>query len=324
MNRLTHKLVSLAAIVLVFGSCRQAGSSSVAEVQTRAFPQVQVPTICSTQEERHAYILDHFWDGFLKPGLYSDTLVFSGVRSEDLESAVGLYTTILGQASLSEARKSVETLVTKLEAFKVADSLSTTTQKVIDLMDRYLYDPNSPVRDEDIYGAYARKLAGTSLIPASRKGAYLHDAQMCALNERGTKAADFVFKQIDGRTRTLYSVKAPLTILFFSNPGCPSCREIIESLMARMYLVDMIERGELAIVNVYIDEEIDKWKEYQETYPTSWYNGYDPTFTIRQDLTYSVRAIPSLYVLDEQKNVIMKDAPQEKVLQMLDNLVTAQ
>lgn len=324
MNSLVRRIILISAIVLVCGSCRQTGSSHKPESQTRPFPQVQVPTICSTQEERHAYILDHFWDGFLKPGLYSDTLVFSGVSGEELESAVGLYTTILGQASLPEARKSVVTLVSKLETFKATDSLSTTTQKVIDLMDRYLYDPNSPVRDEDIYMSFVEKLASTSLVPESRKAGYRHDAQMCALNQRGTKAADFVFKQMDGRTRTLYSVKAPLTILFFSNPGCPSCREIIESLMARMYLVDMIERGELAIVNVYIDEEIDKWKEYQEAYPTSWFNGYDPTFTIRQDLTYNVRAIPSLYVLDEQKNVILKDAPQEKVLEMLDNLVTAQ
>ena len=44
------------------------------------------------------------------------------------------------------------------------------------------------------------------------------------------------------------------------------------------------------------------------------YNGYDPDYAIRTDRLYDVRAIPSLYLLDSEKTVLMKDAPTEKVL----------
>ena len=37
-----------------------------------------------------------------------------------------------------------------------------------------------------------------------------------------------------------------------------------------------------------------------------------------------MRAIPSLYLLDAEKRVLMKDAPVEKVLQYLDNNIEKQ
>ena len=48
--------------------------------------------------------------------------------------------------------------------------------------------------------------------------------------------------------------------------------------------------------------------------------GTTASYIIRSDVTYNVRAIPSLYVLDYEKKVIMKDAPVENVLPYLDNL----
>ena len=48
-----------------------------------------------------------------------------------------------------------------------------------------------------------------------------------------------------------------------------------------------------------------------------WINGYDPDFVIRTDRLYAVRAVPSLYLLDKKKNVLMKDALPEYVLNAL-------
>ena len=78
--------------------------------------------------------------------------------------------------------------------------------------------------------------------------------------------------------------------------------------------------GKLAVVNVYIDSDVDEWREYAVNYPSSWLSGYDQSYTIRTDVTYNVRAIPSLYLLDAEKRVIMKDAPQDKVLSFISNI----
>ena len=70
----------------------------------------------------------------------------------------------------------------------------------------------------------------------------------------------------------------------------------------------------------YIDEDLQGWKDYMPIYPDNWYNGFDPNLVIRGEGLYSVRAIPSLYLLDKEKGVILKDAPENRLLSYLVNL----
>ena len=98
------------------------------------------------------------------------------------------------------------------------------------------------------------------------------------------------------------------------------CIEIINMLKAEPAVAQMIADGRLAVLNIYIDEDLQGWKEYMSVYPEEWYNGFDPDLVIRTDNLYNVRAIPSLYLLDSDKRVIMKDAPENKVFNYLNNL----
>lgn len=143
---------------------------------------------------------------------------------------------------------------------------------------------------------------------------------MSALNAVGTKSADFRFCDIRGRERNLHGIKAEHTLLFFSNPGCETCLEIINVLREDQNINSMVAEGRLAVVNVYIDEDLQAWKEYMPVYPKEWYNGFDPYLIIRGDQIYNVRAIPSLYLLDKDKNVILKDADPDKLFAYISNL----
>ena len=188
------------------------------------------------------------------------------------------------------------------------------------MVEKYLYDPNSPVRDEDLYLPYIKGLVNSDLTPEDMKPAYSRDVRMCSLNQVGTKAADIKFTGLDGRVRTLYGIKSDNVLLLFSNPGCPNCEEVISTLTGNERFNEAISTGKLTVVNLYIDLEVDKWKALASEYPKAWTNGYDQDYTIRKDLTYNVRAIPSLYLLDKDKKVVMKDAPIEKVLPYLENI----
>ena len=97
-------------------------------------------------------------------------------------------------------------------------------------------------------------------------------------------------------------------------------RDKIDGLTGDPRITGKISSGKLAVVNVYIDSDVDEWREYAVNYPSSWLSGYDQSYTIRTDVTYNVRAIPSLYLLDAEKRVIMKDAPQDKVLSFISNI----
>ena len=166
------------------------------------------------------------------------------------------------------------------------------------------------------YGAAALGL----LLDRLRQEKKYADVEVCVHRENDAALALFEgagFVDTDGKRRTLYGIKARRILLIFGNPDCTACKEIQETFTQYPELSAQIADGTLKVVDIYIDEDIELWKARKAAYPASWINGYDPTFSIRTDLIYNVRAVPSLYLLDENKTVLLKDAVPEKVLQAL-------
>lgn len=220
----------------------------------------------------------------------------------------------------SEAQAEIDGFFDRIVASELADTTAHTYIQVTEWVSKYLYDPNSPVRDEDLYLPFVKRMASSELTPEDYRPGYMYQAEMCSLNRYGNKAADFKYRDADGRDHTLYGLEAENTVLFFSNPGCESCREITEAIQSVSGVEDKIGSGTLAVLSIYIDEDVDAWREYEPNYPSSWHCGYDPDLIIRDDVIYNVRAIPSVYVLDRDKRVLMKDVPLERLLMFLNNI----
>ena len=314
-------LILAAALAAACGT-RQSSSAGGSETSFRQFPVIQIPGMYIEPEDRAAYFGEHFWDSFLSVSdkYRCDSLTVNGISVEDLESQFSTFVSIIEEEEIGIGAAAVASLFQKVEAFQAASPESNVFEQFNRLADKYLYDPNSPFRNEDLYLPYLQGLVASPLTDPLLVPSYEHAARLCALNPVGSPAADFRFVDIAGRSHTLYGVKAEYTLLFFSNPGCTACKDIIDNLKTIQNVRDLLSEGRLAVVNVYIDEDIDAWRSYQEIYPKEWYNGYDPSFSIRSNLSYSVRAIPSLYLLDSKKNVIMKDAVEQNVFAFLAGL----
>ena len=320
---LTYLLIVLCAALVVGCNVGGSGKKGVGEAFTpRAFPPMpEPPTVISQPQEKTEYVVSNYWNAFFAKSFPCDSNVVNGVAADDVEQALGTYVTLLEKACpIDFGRKAMAAFFDKVEKFQSADTSSNVFAFFEKMVSKYLYDPNSPVRSEDLYLPYVSRLAVSEFVDPDLRPAYDHDARMCSLNMIGSPAADFTFTDLSGRRHTLYGIKAETTLLFFTNPGCPACKEIIESLTSSERIASLVVSGRLAVVNVYIDEELDKWREYASVYPKNWFNGYDQSYLIRSDITYNVRAIPSLYVLDSSKRVLMKDAPVEDVLPYLENL----
>lgn len=303
------------------------GEPSASTAEIRPFPLVSVPMVYAENEEAQTeYILEHYWDAFFAGnGATSDKTVL-GVADEELEQALANYIALLqnqkAQATpeattpLAKAQKSIRTLFSKIEAKSDPNAYV----RLTDLVSKYLYDPNSPLRDEDLYLPFAELAEKSPATSEDMRTAYNHEAKACRTNSFGSKVPDIKYSDARGRKGSLYGIKADYTMLFFSNPGCTACKDIVNEIVSRGYTERLISDGKLAIVNIYIDEEVSKWRDYVPNYPSSWINGYDYTFNLRTSGTYDIRAIPSLYLLDSQKRVLMKDAPTERVLSYLDRI----
>ena len=311
-------MAAVSAVLIVAGC----GQRKAEQFQALPFPDVLPPAMMEDPQDRAEYMAQNMWNSLTDPSRTypCDSLLVSGVRRTDVEQKFANWTQVLGMSSRPVAEKSVSRLYDRALACEKKDTSSNVFETFASLVDKYLFDPNSPLRDEDLYGAYASRLAAYEGYTEVQKEKYARDARLCALNKVGTKAADFRFADRRGKIRTLYGVEAPYTLLFFSNPGCEACMSIINVLKEDTQISGMISSGRLKVLNIYIDEDLDAWRSYMPVYPDEWYNGFDPDFVIRNETLYNVRAIPSLYLLDSDKTVLLKDAPENKMFEYLYGL----
>lgn len=311
-------MAAVSAVLIVAGC----GQRKAEQFQALPFPDVLPPAMMEDPQDRAEYMAQNMWNSLTDPSRTypCDSLLVSGVRRTDVEQKFANWTQVLGMSSRPVAEKSVSRLYDRALACEKKDTSSNVFETFASLVDKYLFDPNSPLRDEDLYGAYASCLAAYEGYTEVQKEKYARDARLCALNKVGTKAADFRFADRRGKIRTLYGVEAPYTLLFFSNPGCEACMSIINVLKEDPQISGMISSGRLKVLNIYIDEDLDAWRSYMPVYPEEWYNGFDPDFVIRNETLYNVRAIPSLYLLDSEKTVLLKDAPENRMFEYLYGL----
>ena len=300
-------------------SCGNRGG--VAELKKeRHIRPVEIPAVMKGSGEAVSYAAEHFWDSFFSGGGQTDTGAVLGVGNDELHRALAAYLEILLPLPLEEGRKNVRALFGNIEKKQEEDTSSRVYMRMTELVSDYLYDPNSPYRDEDLYLPFVQGMLSSPFTMENVKAGYRFEEEMGGLNERGSVAANFRFKDLKGRKLDLYGIDTEYVLLFFSNPGCRSCGEIGEKLQGSSKVADLQDTGRLKVLNVYIDKELEKWRKAASEYPSEWLSVYDYEFLIRENTVYYVRAIPSLYLLGPGKKVVLKDAPVERVLEYLNNL----
>ena len=211
-----------------------------------------------------------------------------------------------------------EALARQEAVMQEAEADTAAWQRITRLQEHFLLDPNSPYRSEELYIPVVNHLLSSDKASGQQRLRAEWIAPRIVLNRIGTPAADFHFQLRNGRPATLYgtidAASPDLTLLFFSNPGCPNCKEITDALSKDLKVQMLISEGKLLVVNIYPDEDIQAWLDYLPEYPSEWVCGRDPDGVLNSSTLYWLRAIPSLYLLDREKRVILKDATLEDVL----------
>ena len=288
-------LLTVPAICLVMAACG-GNKTSRAVPQNDAFPNVQVPAMIEEPQARMEYVAVHFWDSFAdtsRTGL-CDSVHVSGIPSETVEEAFGTYASLLGAVSPSVASEAVSGLVAQISACEAADTSSNVFETLSALAGKYLYDPNSPVRDEELYLPFAEGMAASPYVDEAGREKYLRAAAVCRMNRPGTVAEDFAYTDETGRRRHLYGTVSEYTLVIFADFGCKACRETKEALAEDETYNSLTASGRLAVLIV------------------------DPAEI--PDSVYSLRAIPSIYLLDGEKKIILKDTTIEKLISELQKI----
>ena len=293
------KHIILLATVALMAACGQRYKSSNSTTESKpatelSFPNITVPEMLPAGD-RAKYLAEHFWDRFD----FQDTTFCN--QPDITEQAYANYLDILRYVEPTVAAQSVGALM------KSAEVDSTMFDYFVSLTDKYLYDPNSPFRNDELLIPALEAMVASPMLDEAEKIRPQSQLDMAQKNRIGQKANDFRYTLHDGSAGRMYSIEAEYLIIFINNPDCPACKAIREQICASPMLSEMIERGVMKVLAIYPDEDITAWLNYRHNIPASWINSYDKQLRLRDEELYDLKAIPSLYLLDSEKRVMLKD-----------------
>ena len=272
---------------------------------TKIFALPVIPALLNTPESRADYLVRHYWENVD----FADTTYLD--HREVMEQAWVDYIDIMKLVPEETAISAIK------QMYKDAGKKKKVFFYFTDLAEKYLYDPNSPMRNEELYIPVLDAMLESSVLDDTEKILPKGRRDLAEQNRLGRQAEDFTYTLVSGKSGTLYGVKANYTLLFINNPGCHACEEGIKELKQAPAINKEFEAGNLKILSVYPDEDKEEWERHLSDFPKEWINGYDKKLMIKEKNLYDLKAIPTLYLLDKNKKVLLKDAVVGQIEQYL-------
>lgn len=304
----------LIGLILLLASCRAKPGTAEAKERTRTdstvvqqqaqFPFPEIPATLTEPEARKSYLLTHYWERFD----FADTTL---VNNRDVtEQGFVNFIALLADGTTPEelTRESLENWCAGFVGKEHARKVLTQTA------DDYLFNPNSPFYNEGLYGLYLETMLGVLPQTDAMRSTYRFKLELVKRNNVGDKATDFTYYQPDGTRRTLATtpVKNDRLLLMFYDPECESCHEVLLQMAADTALAEAVRAGKLSVLAVYTEGNDEAWRKALPDMPGGWTVGNDRE-AVKTGALYDLKAMPSLYLLDGQKTVLLKDAAYEKI-----------
>lgn len=291
------------AIALMLSSSFLSGQNLVSDTLSIAnekdavikeLPLPFIPKTIARPEERAAYILSHFWDGMD----FGDTLLCRDreFMEQNLVNFISLFPHARQEALPAPVAKFLGLAATDTAGLRL----------VSDIVETYLDDPNSPMRDEGYYIIFLEELLRLPDLPEHDRSRDAYLLEMALKNRPGTTATDFSYTDRDGNRQTLHATSGKRLLLLFYDPACSHCADILDGLRESAVINRLLEEDELTLLAVYTEGDRAVWDKTKNDLPPTWTVGIDNSGIVEHEL-YGLPAMPVIYLLDERKKVILKD-----------------
>lgn len=276
--------------------------------EDRASRLPEIPATITSAADSAEWIVEHYWDLFD----FEDTTLLEDPQRMDWI----LYDYLGSLRNLPDKRRG-EALLSTLERTEQLPGLTSLAGEILESL---LYDMGSPMRDEELYISLLTYLSDSPALDETAKIRPRLLLELALRNRTGSPATDFAYQTSNGTKETLYETKAEWLLLLFYDPDCIDCAETIRRMKASPVINDRISRGELRLLALYPDRDTEAWGRYQANIPTSWINAYDPEGLIRDNEMYDLQASPTIYLLDREKTVRLKNATFSQIERYLELL----
>lgn len=270
-------------------------------IQTKYTPHVDMPSFIMDEQARIEYIADHYWDNFN----FNDTTLIH--NADYTEQGYVDFIAFLRYMPMPAAQQAMSTMMTKAAANK------TTFDYFAKISELYLYEPQSPYKNDELYIPVLSNIVSSNLLDEVGKTRSRYLLNLELKNRPGELATDFTYTLKDGKQHRMYDIKADYTILFFNYPDCPGCKITKEHIVNAPFVNKLGSR--LVVLAVYPNDDghLDMWRN--TLYPGFMINSYDKGTAVLKNELYDLKASPTIYLLDKDKRVILKNTGIEQINQ---------
>ncbi len=133
----------------------------------------------------------------------------------------------------------------------------------------------------------------------------------------GVKGENLLLQDNKGDEFRLYDVEARFCMLFFWTPDCDHCKAAMPEVYASY---EKYRKKGLELVAIYTEKNEQEWHNYIVEHKLNWTNVYDPGGKSGMLEKYNVFMTPTIYILDSEKKIILKDIDASQVPMVLEAL----
>lgn len=272
-----------------------------------AFPLREIPESITEDQERAIYLSKCYWDLFP----FNDTSLIG--KTDVTEQGFVDYIHVLNYISFNNAKKSLQIFLKK------AEDNTDMYSHFASLFEKYYYEAGSPFRNEELYIPVLDILLKSDVLSHDEQKKYDFQREMIHKNRVGTKATDFTYTLPDGDWKRMHAFKSDFLILFFTNPDCTKLCDVIDEInesevLKKVFSHNSFNRSMLTVMSIYPGNNIAQWFEKLPSMPQkNWINAYDNGMIITNKRMYDIKTIPTIYLLDKKKRIILKDTSLEEI-----------
>lgn len=272
----------------------------------QSFPYPAIPDTLRSVEQRAGYLSEHYWDNYN----FADTLLLKSkevteqgfVDFIDILNRFNLDNTSKGVAHKDIAQKGItrKDITQKDIAQKDITQKDITQQDIAcftrkafsnaaakerfeNLIEHYFEDQLSPVRNDRVYLMFLEEMKNSPCFDETEKERIAFKIKTTNKNLPGDIAINFKFKDENGKEHQLSDYKDQKVILYFYDPDCENCHEVSAWLKQQTIPAD------IKVLKMVADNHIS--------------------------YIYSLKNMPTIFLLDKENKVILKDCTAQELIE---------
>lgn len=236
---------------------------------------IQGQPFASSTQRRDSQLFERYVTLYWQGYDFADS---SRVESKEFEHIFARYLLSLSYADSSMVERSYNSLLDAVAINPVA------LQRSISLTEKYLYETSSPQCNDELYLSILKVIIAHNSLHEVERIRPKYQLSKLSQNRVGDLAANIEVQRSNGDIVELHSIQARGVILLFSDPECSECARVDEVVTSMQQSLD--NKG-IEVVKIYPTPHIES--------------------------LYHLRAIPTIYLLDEHKRVVLKDPSIEEI-----------